>query len=477
MLQTLSLYFSYPFVRYAFIVGILISLCSSLLGVTLVLKRFSFIGDGLSHVAFGAIAIASVFNLTNNMLLVLPITILAAILLLRTGQNAKIKGDAAIAMISVSSLAIGYLLMNIFSKSSNLTGDVCSTLFGSTSILTLTPLHVWLCVILSVLVIAAFVVFYNKIFAVTFDETFAQAIGTHASIYNLVIAIIIAIIIVLAMNLVGSLLISALVIFPALSAMRVFKSFKSVTICSAIISVVCSALGLLISVVGGTPVGSTIVGIDLVCFIIFSLIGFLMTKRRPAFLATTLILIPLLLIGCTKAKPNQKNASDNQTVTEEEQTIPLLQNSVIPTKESVIEMPDIPSMDEIKAMHTDYVASEKVDHDLSNMNSNMIFAEIFNLVLMPEEYIGKTFCMKGNFAVYVNKTSGNKYFSIIIPDATQCCQQGIDIICLGDMKYPEDFPKIGSEIIVTGQFNSITTDEGLSFNYLVMNEKDFIPLH
>ena len=469
MLQTLSLYFSYPFVRYAFIVGILISLCSSLLGVTLVLKRFSFIGDGLSHVAFGAIAIASVLNLTNNMLLVLPITIIAAILLLRTGQNAKIKGDAAIAMISVSSLAIGYLLMNIFSKSSNLTGDVCSTLFGSTSILTLTPLHVWLCVILSILVIAAFIIFYNKIFAVTFDETFAQAIGTHASIYNLVIAIIIAIIIVLAMNLVGSLLISALVIFPALSAMRVFKSFKSVTICSAIISVVCSALGLLISVVGGTPVGSTIVGIDLSCFLIFSLIGFLMTKRKPSFLPVSLILISLLLIGCSK----------NSAITkaQEEQTIPLLANSVIPTKESVIQMPDIPSMDEIKAMHTDYIPSGIVDHDLSNMNANMIFAEIFNLVLMPDEYIGRTFRMKGNFAVYVNETSGNKYFSIIIPDATQCCQQGIDIICLGDMKYPEDFPKIGSEIMVTGQFNSITTDEGLSFNYLVMSEEDFIPLH
>lgn len=469
MLQTLSLYFSYPFVRYAFIVGILISLCSSLLGVTLVLKRFSFIGDGLSHVAFGAIAIASVLNLTNNMLLVLPITIIAAILLLRTGQNAKIKGDAAIAMISVSSLAIGYLLMNIFSKSSNLTGDVCSTLFGSTSILTLTPLHVWLCVILSILVIAAFIIFYNKIFAVTFDETFAQAIGTHASIYNLVIAIIIAIIIVLAMNLVGSLLISALVIFPALSAMRIFKSFKSVTICSAIISVVCSALGLLISVVGGTPVGSTIVGIDLSCFLIFSLIGFLMTKRKPSFLPVSLILISLLLIGCSK----------NSAITkaQEEQNIPLLANSVIPTKESVIQMPDIPSMDEIKAMHTDYIPSGIVDHDLSNMNANMIFAEIFNLVLMPEEYIGRTFRMKGNFAVYVNETSGNKYFSIIIPDATQCCQQGIDIICLGDMKYPEDFPKIGSEIMVTGQFNSITTDEGLSFNYLVMSEEDFIPLH
>ena len=273
MIQTLAMYFSFSFVRYAFIVGVLISLCSSLLGITLVLKRFSFIGDGLSHVAFGGICIASVLNITNNMFLVLPITILSAILLLRTGRNKKIQGDAAIAMISVGALAIGYLLMNLFSVSSNLSGDVCSTLFGSTSILTLTKAEVWLCTILSICVIIAFVLFYNKIFAVTFDEAFAQAVGTHASAYNLVIAIIIAIIIVLAMNLVGSLLISALVIFPALSAMRIFKSFKSVTICSACISVFCSVAGLLISIMGGTPVGSTIVAVDIAAFLICSLIG------------------------------------------------------------------------------------------------------------------------------------------------------------------------------------------------------------
>ncbi len=273
MIDTLIQYFQFSFVQYAFIVGVLISLCSSLLGVTLVLKRFSFIGDGLSHVAFGAISIATVLNLSNNMFLVLPITIISAILLLRTGKNTKIQGDAAIAMISVSALALGYLIMNIFSASANITGDVCSTLFGSTSILTLKKSEVLLCAILSILVIAAFIIFYNKIFAVTFDENFAQAIGTHASIYNLVIAIIIAIIIVLAMNLVGSLLISALVIFPALSAMRVFKSFKSVTICSACISVFCSIIGLLISILAGTPVGSTIVATDLTIFLVFTIAG------------------------------------------------------------------------------------------------------------------------------------------------------------------------------------------------------------
>ncbi len=235
MIDKLGMYLQYPFVRYAFIVGILIALCSSLLGVTLVLKRFSFIGDGLSHVAFGAMAIAAVCDLTNEMLLVLPITIISAILLLRTGQNTRIQGDAAIAMISVGALAFGYLIMNIFSTSSNLSGDVCSTLFGSTSILTLTQKEVWLCIILSLAVVVIFVLFYNRIFAVTFDENFAKAVGTKTERYNLLIAVVIAVIIVLAMKLVGSLLISALVIFPALSAMRIFKSFKGVTICSAVL--------------------------------------------------------------------------------------------------------------------------------------------------------------------------------------------------------------------------------------------------
>ena len=266
-------YLQYPFVRYALIVGVLIALCSSLLGVTLVLKRFSFIGDGLSHVAFGAIAIASVLKLENDMLFVLPATVLCAILLLRVGQNAKIKGDAAIAMLSVGALAIGYLLMNLFSTSTNLSGDVCSTLFGSTSILTLTRQEVWLCVALSVVVVAVFAVFYHKIFAVTFDETFARASGTKVGAYNLMIAVLIAVIIVLAMNLVGSLLISALVIFPALSAMRLFRSFFSVTVCSAVLSVVCAFSGIVISILAGTPVGSTIVAVNIAAFGVFSLAG------------------------------------------------------------------------------------------------------------------------------------------------------------------------------------------------------------
>ena len=273
MFETLHMYFQYPFVRYALIVGVLIALCSSLLGVTLVLKRFSFIGDGLSHVAFGAMAIASVLNITNNMLFILPVTVICAILLLRAGQNTRIKGDAAIAMISVGALAIGYLLMNLFSTSPNISGDVCSTLFGSTSILTLTKGEVWLCAILSIVVVAIFILFYNKIFAVTFDENFAKATGTRANAYNLLLAVVISVIGVLAMNLVGSLLISALVIFPALSAMRLFKSFRSVTISAAVMSVISATAGILISILAGTPVGSTIVAVDIAVFLVSYGIG------------------------------------------------------------------------------------------------------------------------------------------------------------------------------------------------------------
>lgn len=279
MIEKILFYLQYPFVRYALIVGVLIALSSSLLGVTLVLKRYSYIGDGLSHVAFGAMSVASVLKLTNQMVLILPVTILCAVLLLRTGQNSKIKGDAAIAMLSVGALAFGYLVMNVFSTSANLSGDVCSTLFGSTSILTLTSREVKLCAALSFLVVCLFIVYYQKIFAVTFDENFARASGTDAERYNLLIAITVAVIIVLAMNLVGSLLISALVIFPALSAMRLFHNFKSVTICSALLSVTCALLGILASILAGTPVGSTIVAADAIAFGLCSLIAAVQRRK------------------------------------------------------------------------------------------------------------------------------------------------------------------------------------------------------
>ena len=277
--ETIAEYFSYQFVWYALIVGVLIALCSSLFGVVLVLKRFSFIGDGLSHVAFGALAIATVMNLTNNMLIVLPITILCAVLLLKTGQNGKLKGDAAIAMLSTGALAVGYLIMSLFSSSGSVAGDVCSTLFGSFSIITLSTWEVVLCIALSLIVIALFILFYNRIFAVTFDESFAKASGIHSSIYNLFIAVVTAVIIVLAMNLVGSLLISALVIFPALSAMRITHTFKRVVVASTIISVICAVLGILMAILFSTPVGPTIVVCDILAFLICFTLGKIFRKN------------------------------------------------------------------------------------------------------------------------------------------------------------------------------------------------------
>ena len=270
----LSYYWQFPFVRYALIVGCLVALCSSLLGVTLVLKRYSFIGDGLSHVAFGVMSVATVLNLTNQMVLVMPLTILAAVLLLQTGEKARVKGDAAIAMVSVSALALGYMVMNIFpSKSGNILGDVCTTLFGSTSILTLSSTDVVLSIVLSSVVILLFVFLYNRIFAVTFDENFVRATGMPARTYNLIIAVIIAVIIVLGMNLVGSLLISALVIFPALSAMRLMHTFRGVVVLSACISLFAALTGMLISILFSTPVGATIVSVDLVVYGICLLLG------------------------------------------------------------------------------------------------------------------------------------------------------------------------------------------------------------
>ncbi len=271
--SNLHVYLSYDFVRYALITGIFISLASSLLGVTLVLKRFSFIGDGLSHTAFGAMAIATILKISNTNLLVMPITIVCAIFLLWLNNSSRIKGDASLAIMSVTSMALGYFLMNAFSTTANVAGDVCSTLFGSTAILTLNKSDVLICIISSIVVVALYIFYYHNIFAVTFDEDFAQASGINVKLYNTMIAVVTAIVIVLAMNLVGSLLITALVVFPALAAMKVCTSFKKVIIMAGFFSVVTAVTGILISVVLSTPVGATIVLIELVAYLFFLVLG------------------------------------------------------------------------------------------------------------------------------------------------------------------------------------------------------------
>lgn len=269
----MALYLEMDFVRYALIAGILIALSSSLLGVVLVLKRYSMIGDGLSHVAFGAMTIAAVCQIASEMMVVLPVTVVSAVILLKISKNSKVKADAAIAMISVGALAVGYLLTSIFSSSANISGDVCGTLFGSVKIISLTKTDVWLCALLSLIVIGVFILFYNKIFAITFDEDFSAATGVKVSLYNTFIAMVSAVVIVLAMNLVGALLVSALIVFPSISAMRLFKSFKAVTLCAAAISVFCVFVGLIITIMASTPAGATIVAVNIAVFALFSLLG------------------------------------------------------------------------------------------------------------------------------------------------------------------------------------------------------------
>ncbi len=273
ILNELGYYFSFPFVRYALVVGVLIALCSALFGVILVLKRFSFLGDGLSHTAFGALAVATVLGVSNEIYVVLPVTVVLAVFLLKKGQRTKIKGDAALAMMSVGALAVGYMLLNIFPGSKNVAGDVCGTLFGATSILTLDETDVMLCAVFAGLVIALFIVFYNRIFAVTFDESFSEGTGINTDAYNTVTAVVTAVIIVVAMNLVGSLLISALIVFPALSAMRIYKSFRGTVIFSAVLSVISAVLGIVLSILASTPVGPSIVVMNILFFILLTIIG------------------------------------------------------------------------------------------------------------------------------------------------------------------------------------------------------------
>ena len=459
--EKIAFYWTYPFVRYALIVGVLIALCSSLLGVTLVLKRFSFIGDGLSHVAFGAMSIAAVLKLTDDMPLTLGVTVVCAVLLLRTGQNTKIKGDAAIAMISVGALAIGYLLMNLFSTSSNLSGDVCSTLFGSTSILTLSKSEVWLCAGLSVVVVAVFLLYYNKIFAVTFDEDFAKAVGTKADLYNLLLAVIVAVVIVLAMNLVGSLLISALVIFPALSAMRLFQNFRSVTVCSAVLSVSCAVLGILVSILAGTPVGSTIVAADILAFLICSTIGRARGgKNGMKRLFCLLLAVCMMASLCACGKGREKDAGNDTLSSDEESSASA---EIIPTPNEQ-ETPE--------GSEPSQPSAGKVDVDLTVLSSTMVYSEVYNMLYFyPEDYYGKTVKANGIFAIYQMVVDGVTQpapvaYACIIADATACCAEGMEFVLEGDYTYPDDYPELGAEITVIGEFQSYE-ENGMTWYHLV----------
>ena len=405
MFDQLSLYLREAFVQRALLVGVLISLCASLLGVTLVLKRFSLIGDGLSHVAFGAMAVAGVLHFAHDMYFILPATILCAVLMLRSGQNTAIMGDAMVALLSVASLAIGYLLVNLFSSSTNLSGDVCTTLFGSTSILTLSKFDVWLSTGLSLAVLAIFILFYNKIFACTFDEDFARATGTPVTAYNFFIAVVIAVIIVLAMKLVGALLISALVIFPALAAMRVFRSFLSVTICAAVLSVFCSLSGMLVSIVAGTPVGSTIVCFNLGIFVLFSLYGLAQRRFRvnlPAAAAAGLAIV--LLVGGSSC--GQKEVAEG--------------------------------------------AERKIDLDLTQESATMAWTHAYYMDQNPDDYAGLRVRLSGRFGYVKDPATNQDIPACIVTDATACCQMHFEFAQSNNL-----YPSEGTQIVLTGDLTSL----------------------
>ena len=409
ILESLQTYLTYPFVQYALVTGILIALCSSLLGVTLVLKRFSLIGDGLSHVAFGALSIATVLKLASPMLVALPMTILCAVCLLCASSNSRIRGDAFIAILSVGSLAIGYLTMNTFGASANVSGDVCSTLFGSTSILTLTQLDVWLCVILSIGVVLFFILFYERIFAMTFDETFARATGQPVGFFNLFFAIVVAVVIVLSMNLVGSLLISALIVLPALAAMRVCRSFLGVTICAAILSLCCALIGMLVAIVAGTPVGSTIVTTDILAFLLCALGGW--SAKRYSLVRTSLALlcaIPLLLCSCGKKEKAEELKLEPPPQTE-----------------------------------------ERVDLDLTILNPMMIYTQVFYMIQKPQDYAGQVIRLSGVCSVTKNRYTQERHYNCNVSDSQGCCSTKIRFYLAKDCL---SSPRSGEPITVKGHF-------------------------
>jgi zinc transport system permease protein len=378
-------------------------------------------------------AIAAVVGLTDQMALTLPITIICAILLLWTGQNAKIKGDASIAMISVGALAVGYLLMNLFPTSSNISGDVCSTLFGSTSILTLSSLDVWLCATLSMGVVVFFILFYERIFAITFDETSARAGGVRTGLCNLFLAVVVAVIIVLAMNLVGSLLISALIVFPALAAMRVCRSFLSVTICAAVLSVACALIGMLTAILGGTPVGSTIVAADMVVFLLCAAIGVLLPRLRLRKMApAALCLIMLFAVSC-----GQKQTSQQSDKKED--------GSVVAGKENAD-----------ATTTTEPQKDVKIDVDLTKVNTNMVYVQVFYMMQKPEDYNGQTIRLPGVCTIMKNRVTQQRTYNCNVLDGTGCCAKMIPFK-LADANAA--YPKSGEAITVTGKFQIVTEND------------------
>jgi zinc transport system permease protein len=383
--------FSFAFIVRAVIVGFLVSLCASLLGVSLVLKRYSMIGDGLSHVGFASLAIATALGMTP-LAVSIPVVVTAAFFLLRLSEHTKLRGDAAIALFSTGALAIGVMLI---SMTTGMNTDVCNYLFGS--ILAMSKADVRLSVILSAAVLFLFVVFYNKIFAVTFDETFARATGVRAGLYNMIIALLTAVTIVLGMRMMGALLISSLIIFPALSSMRLFKSFRAVTVSSALISVLCFLAGIVVSYAAATPTGASVVFFNMIVFAVFAILGVLRSRR--GFAKAAAILVVLTLGSCAKGPVlnTPKNVAGTRSV----------------------ELPASAQAAEDPLAAFDFSPST-AGNDVIKIKEKMFIAQVNDVYLNPEDYLGKTIQLEGIF-----KTDSyddlSRQFCFVLRNGPGCC--------------------------------------------------------
>jgi zinc transport system permease protein len=407
MFDVLLEMFSYPFLVRAFIVGVMVSLCAALLGVSLVLKRYSMIGDGLSHVGFGTLALATALNVAP-LAVSIPIVIAAAFLLLRLSENSKIKGDAAIALISTGSLAVGVVLI---SMTTGMNTDVCNYLFGS--ILAMKKNDVYLSIGLSVTVLALFGLFYNKLFAITFDETFAKATGVKTGLYNMLIAFLTAITIVLGMRMMGAMLISSLIVFPALTSMRLFKKFRSVTICSACVSVSCFFAGVVVSYVSATPTGASVVMINIFMFLLFWLIDVfivLIKEKRPMkalsrSAAALSLLMVILLLGCGNSRMLvvKKNKAGTQAV----DLGPVAADTPVPGP----------------ALHRLDPVDRGLDSQLIEIREKMFIAQTNDIYQNAEDYLGKTIKLQGLFKR--DQYAGNDAeYCFVLRYGPGCC--GID---------------------------------------------------
>jgi zinc transport system permease protein len=431
--------FSYTFLVRAVVVGALVSVCAALLGVSLVLKRYSMIGDGLSHVGFGALALATALN-AAPLAVAIPVVIAAAFLLLRLSETSKIKGDAAIALISTASLAAGVV---IISQTTGMNTDVCNYLFGS--ILAMNKADVYLSVVLSVIVLVLFVLFYNKLFAITFDETFARAGGVKTGFYNMVIALLTALTIVLGMRMMGAMLISSLIIFPALTSMRIFKKFKSVTICSALISIVCYFTGVVISYLYAVPTGASVVIINIIAFLLFWLLNILAREKRIMTKISAVLLIGVFFIaGCggTKSGQAQRNNAGTRSVSLSSPPAPEVAAPVSANIGPVFEIKE-----------------------------KMFIAQTNDVYLNPEDYMGKTIKLEGLFKTAQYDSRDDPY-CFVLRYGPGCCgndgSAGFEVMWEGPTDTGKLFPEIDAWVEAAGTLKSYEED-GYPYLYLALS--------